>query len=88
MKANILAPCGITTMQIAQNSERHRTPDEAIYIGQYSEDSLQDQHQPHGFNCGMDRFVNPACAIPRSRWRSARHSSASQTRDDPRHDHA
>lgn len=38
VKANILAPCGITTMQIAQNSERHRTPDEAIYIGQYSED--------------------------------------------------
>jgi CubicO group peptidase (beta-lactamase class C family) len=38
VQANILAPCGITTMQIAQNSERHRAPDEVIYIGQYSED--------------------------------------------------
>jgi CubicO group peptidase (beta-lactamase class C family) len=38
VKANILAPCGITTMQIAQNSERRRAPDEMIYIGQYSED--------------------------------------------------
>jgi CubicO group peptidase (beta-lactamase class C family) len=38
VKANILAPCGITTMQIAQNSERHRAPDEVIYVGQYSED--------------------------------------------------
>jgi CubicO group peptidase (beta-lactamase class C family) len=38
VKANILAPCGITTMQIAQNSERHRAPEEVIYIGQYSED--------------------------------------------------
>jgi CubicO group peptidase (beta-lactamase class C family) len=38
VQANILAPCGITTMQIAQNSERHRAPDEVVYIGQYSED--------------------------------------------------
>lgn len=38
VQTNILAPCGITSMQIAQNSERHRAPDEAIYIGQYSED--------------------------------------------------
>jgi CubicO group peptidase (beta-lactamase class C family) len=38
VQANILAPCGITTMQIAQNSERHRAADEVIYIGQYSED--------------------------------------------------
>lgn len=38
VQANILAPCGITTMRIAQNSERHRAPDEVVYIGQYSED--------------------------------------------------
>jgi len=38
VQANILAPCGITTMQIARNSERQRSPDEVVYIGQYSED--------------------------------------------------
>jgi CubicO group peptidase (beta-lactamase class C family) len=38
VQANILARCGITGMQIANNSERHRAPNEAVYIGQYSED--------------------------------------------------
>jgi CubicO group peptidase (beta-lactamase class C family) len=38
VQGNILAACGITMMQIAQNSERHRATDEVIYIGQYSED--------------------------------------------------
>jgi CubicO group peptidase (beta-lactamase class C family) len=38
VQANILAPCGITSMQIAQNSERHRASDEVVYVGQYSED--------------------------------------------------
>jgi CubicO group peptidase (beta-lactamase class C family) len=36
--ANILACCGITDMQIANNSERHRASNEVVYIGQYSED--------------------------------------------------
>ncbi len=38
VQGNILARCGITTMQIAANSERQRAPDEVLYIGQYSED--------------------------------------------------
>ena len=38
VQENILAPCGITTMQIAKNSERQRASNEVIYIGQYSED--------------------------------------------------
>jgi CubicO group peptidase (beta-lactamase class C family) len=38
VQANILAPCGITTMQIAKNKERQRAPDEVVYFGQYSED--------------------------------------------------
>src|SRR6201996_799844 len=38
VQANILARCGITGMQIANNSERHRAPNEVVYIGQYSED--------------------------------------------------
>ncbi|MGB2629003.1 MAG: serine hydrolase domain-containing protein [Candidatus Acidiferrum sp.] len=38
VQGNILAPCGITTMQIAHNSERQRASDEVVYIGQYSED--------------------------------------------------
>lgn len=38
VQENVLAPCGISTMQIARNSERQRAPNEVIYIGQYSED--------------------------------------------------
>lgn len=38
VSANILAPCGISDMSIAQNSERHRAPNEVVYYGQYSED--------------------------------------------------
>jgi CubicO group peptidase (beta-lactamase class C family) len=38
VQAGILAPCGITTMQIARNSERQRASSEVVYIGQYSED--------------------------------------------------
>ena len=38
VQANILARCGITDMQIANNSERHRASNEVVYIGQYSED--------------------------------------------------
>ena len=38
VQANILAPCGISTMQIAANKESHRAPNEVVYYGQYSED--------------------------------------------------
>jgi len=38
VQANILAPCGISGMQIARNSEHDRATNEVIYIGQYSEE--------------------------------------------------
>jgi CubicO group peptidase (beta-lactamase class C family) len=38
VQTNILAPCGITTMQIAKNKESQRAPNEVVYYGQYSED--------------------------------------------------
>jgi CubicO group peptidase (beta-lactamase class C family) len=38
VQANILAPCGITGMQIGRNSEKHRASNEAVYVGRYSED--------------------------------------------------
>jgi CubicO group peptidase (beta-lactamase class C family) len=38
VRTNILAPCGITGMQIARNSQRQRATDEVEYFGQYSED--------------------------------------------------
>ena len=38
VQANILAPCGIHTMQIARNKESQRAPNEVVYVGQYSED--------------------------------------------------
>ncbi len=38
VKASILAPCGISDMHIAKNSERQRASNEVIYVGQYSEE--------------------------------------------------
>jgi CubicO group peptidase (beta-lactamase class C family) len=38
VQSNILAPCGISGMQIARNSERDRASNEVVYIGQYSEE--------------------------------------------------
>jgi CubicO group peptidase (beta-lactamase class C family) len=38
VQANILAPCGISTMQIAANKESQRASNEVVYYGQYSED--------------------------------------------------
>jgi CubicO group peptidase (beta-lactamase class C family) len=38
VQTSILAPCGVTTMQIAKNKERQRAPNEVVYFGQYSED--------------------------------------------------
>jgi CubicO group peptidase (beta-lactamase class C family) len=38
VQANILAPCGITDMQIGRNKEGQRFPNEVTYFGQYSED--------------------------------------------------
>lgn len=34
VQSNILAPCGITGMQIARNSKRDRASNEVVYIGQ------------------------------------------------------
>jgi hypothetical protein len=38
VQANILAPCGISAMQIAANKESQRAPNEVVCYGQYSED--------------------------------------------------
>jgi len=38
VQANILAPCGVTDMQIGRNKEGQRFPNEVTYFGQYSED--------------------------------------------------
>ena len=38
VQVNILAPCGISTMQIAANKQSQRAPNEVVYYGQYSED--------------------------------------------------
>ncbi|HEX4021367.1 MAG TPA: serine hydrolase domain-containing protein [Acidobacteriaceae bacterium] len=38
VQTSILAPCGITGMQIARNKERQKAPNEVVYVGQYSED--------------------------------------------------
>jgi CubicO group peptidase (beta-lactamase class C family) len=38
VQANILAPCGISSMQIAANKESQRAPNEVVYYGQYGEE--------------------------------------------------
>jgi CubicO group peptidase (beta-lactamase class C family) len=38
VRANILAPCGITDMTIAANKENQRAPNEVVYYGQFGED--------------------------------------------------
>src|SRR5271170_1042682 len=38
VQANILAPCGITGMQIAGNTLHQRASNEVVYYGQYNED--------------------------------------------------
>jgi CubicO group peptidase (beta-lactamase class C family) len=38
VQTNILAPCGISTMQIAANKESQRAPNEVVYYGQFSEE--------------------------------------------------
>lgn len=38
VKANVLAPCGISGMEIARNKENQAFPNEVAYYGQYSED--------------------------------------------------
>ena len=38
VQANILAPCGITDMKIAENKMKDRAPNEVVYYGQYGED--------------------------------------------------
>ena len=37
VQAQILAPCGITGMKIAENKENQRAPDEVVYYGQFGE---------------------------------------------------
>jgi len=43
VQANVLAPCGIGDMKIAENKEGQRAPSEVIYYGQFGED-------PYKFN--------------------------------------
>ena len=43
VQANILAPCGITDMKIAENKMKERAPTEVVYYGQYGE-------EPYKFN--------------------------------------
>lgn len=38
VQVNVLAPCGISGVSIAENSMKHRANDEVIYYGQYGED--------------------------------------------------
>ena len=58
VKANILAPCGITDMKIAENKMKERAPNEVVYYGQYGEN-------PYNFN--ITRMTRMADGSPRRR---------------------
>jgi CubicO group peptidase (beta-lactamase class C family) len=71
VKANILAPCGITTMQIAANKERQRAPNEVVYYGQYGEDPYKlnvTRMDSHGgwiaSSTEMVQFLNHVAGAP------------------------
>jgi CubicO group peptidase (beta-lactamase class C family) len=71
VQANILAPCGISTMQIAANKERQRAPNEVVYFGQYSEDpyklNITRMDADNGWiasSTQMVQFLNHAAGAP------------------------
>jgi CubicO group peptidase (beta-lactamase class C family) len=71
VKANILAPCGITTMQIAANKESQRASNEVVYYGQYGEDPYKlnvTRMDSHGgwiaSSTEMVQFLNHVAGAP------------------------
>ncbi len=71
VQTNILAPCGITTMQIARNKESQRAPNEVVYVGQYSEDPYKlnvTRMDSHGgwiaSSTEMVQFLNHVAGAP------------------------
>jgi CubicO group peptidase (beta-lactamase class C family) len=71
VQQNILAPCGITTMQIAKNKESQRAPNEVVYFGQYSEDPYKlnvTRMDSHGgwiaSSTEMVQFLNHVAGAP------------------------
>ena len=71
VEASILAPCGISTMQIAANSERDRAATEVIYFGQYSEDpykiNISRMDSTQGWISGstqLVQFLNHVAGAP------------------------
>jgi CubicO group peptidase (beta-lactamase class C family) len=71
VQANILAPCGISTMQIAANKESQRAPNEVVYYGQYSEDPYKiniTRMDSHGgwiaSSTEMVQFLNHVAGAP------------------------
>jgi CubicO group peptidase (beta-lactamase class C family) len=71
VQANILGPCGISTMQIAANKESQRAPNEVVYYGQYSEDPYKiniTRMDSHGgwiaTSTEMVQFLNHVAGAP------------------------
>ena len=71
VQANILAPCGISTMQIAANKESQRAPNEVVYYGQYSEEPYKLNINRMDSNAGwiassteLVQFLNHVAGAP------------------------
>ena len=59
VQANVLAPCGITDMKIAENKESQKAQNEVVYYGQFGEDPYKPNVSADaGFARGMDCDVD------------------------------
>jgi CubicO group peptidase (beta-lactamase class C family) len=70
-QANILAPCGIRDMKIAENKMKERAPNEVVYYGQYGEDPYKmnvTRMDSHGgwiaSSTGLVQFLNHIAGVP------------------------
>ena len=88
VQANILAPCGISTMQIAANKESQRAPNEVVVLRSVQRRSLQAECDTHGLARRVDRLLYRAGSVSESRGRSTRYSGSSEAGDDSNDDHA
>ena len=86
-ETNILAPCGISTMQIAGNKESQQRPGRGRLLRPVRRRPLQAQRHPHGLARRMDRLLHRARPVPQPRRRSPRHPRAPQARHHQNHDH-
>ena len=73
VQSQVLAPCGITDMKIAENKESKKAPNEVVYYGQFGED-------PYKMNVTrMDCYVDGPRTVSEPRGGRPRNCGVAQT---------